>query len=60
MDNEKKVTTETTTTEHSGEGTSQIEYTKKTVTTETVEPKPEPKLTEVITVTEHREITSED
>ena len=60
MDSEKKVTTETTTTNHSGEGATRTEHTEKTVTTERVEPKPEPKVIEVITVTEHRETTTED
>ena len=57
MDHEKKVTTETTTTDHSGDGAT---HTQKTVTTEKVEPKPEPKVIEVTTVTEHRETTTED
>ena len=60
MDSEKKVTTETTTTDNSGEGTTRTEHTQKTVTTEKVEPKPEPKVIEVTTVTEHRETTTED
>ena len=59
MDNEKKVTTETTTTHHSGEGATHTEHTEKTVTTEKTAPKPEPKVIETVTVTEHRE-TSED
>ena len=63
MDNEKKVTTETTTTDHSGDGashTEHTEHTEKTVTTEKAAPKPEPKVIEVTTVTEHRETTTED
>ena len=60
MDNEKKVTTETTTTDDLGEGDTRTEHTEKTVTTEKVEPKPEPKVIEVTTVTEHRETTTED
>ena len=60
MDSEKKVTTETTTTDHPGEGATRRERTEKTVTTEKVEPKPEPKVIEVTTVTEHRETTTED
>ena len=59
MDSEKKVTTETTTTDHSGDGDTRTEHTEKTVTTEKAEPKPERKVTEEVTVTEHRE-TSED
>ena len=59
MDNEKKVTTETTTTDHFGEGTTRTEHTGKTVTTERLEPKPEPKVIEVTTVTEHRETTED-
>ena len=57
MDHEKKVTTETTTTDHSGDGAT---HTQKTVTTEKVEPKAEPKVIEITTVTEHRETTTED
>lgn len=60
MDSEKKVTTETTITDHSDEGATHTEHTEKTVTTEKVEPKPDPKVTEVVTVTEHRETTTED
>ena len=60
MDSEKKVTTETTSTDHSGEGTTRTEHTEKTVTTEKVEPKPEPKVIEITTVTEHRETTTEN
>lgn len=59
MDNEKKVTTETTTTDHSGEGATHTEQTEKTVTTEKVEVKPEPKVIETVTVTEHRETTED-
>jgi hypothetical protein len=59
MDNEKKVTTETTTTDHSGEGATNTEHTEKTVTTEKTAPKPEPKVIEVTTVTEHRETTED-
>ena len=57
MDHEKKVTTETITTDHSGDGAI---HTQKTITTEKVEPKPEPKVIEITTVTEHRETTTED
>ena len=57
MGSEKKVTTETTTTDNSGDGAT---HTQKTVTTEKIEPKPEPKVIEVTTVTEHRETTTED
>ena len=57
MGSEKKVTTETTTTDHSGDGAT---HTQKTVTTEKVEPKPEPKIIEVTAVTEHRETTTEN
>ena len=57
MDSEKKVTTETTTTDHSGDGAT---HTQKTITIEKVEPKPEPKVIEITTVTEHRETTTED
>ena len=53
----KKVTTETTTTDHSGDGAT---HTQKTITIEKVEPKPEPKVIEITTVTEHRETTTED
>ena len=59
MDNEKKVTTETTSTDHSGEGGTRTEHTEKTVTTENVEPKPKPVVTETVTVTEHRETTED-
>ena len=59
MDSEKKVTTETTTTDHSGDSATRTEHTEKTVTTEKAEPKPEHKVTEEVTVTETRE-TSED
>ncbi len=59
MDNEKKVTTETISTDHSGEGATHTEHTEKTVITEKVEPKPEPTVTETVTVTEHRETTEE-
>ena len=57
MDSEKKVTTETTTTNHSGDGATRTEHTEKTVTTEKAEPKPEHKVTEEVTVTRE---TSED
>ena len=60
MDHEKKVTTETTTSDHSGDGASHTEHTEKTVTTEKVVPKPAPKVIETVTVTEHRETTTED
>ncbi len=60
MDHEKKVTTETTSTDHSGDGASHTEHTEKTVTTEKVVPKPAPKVIETVTVTEHRETTTED
>ncbi len=59
MDSEKKVTTETISTDHSGEGTTRTERTEKTVTTEKVEPKPKPIITETVTVTEHRETTED-
>ena len=57
MDHEKKVITETTTTDNSGYGAI---HTQKTITIEKVEPKPEPKVIEITTVTEHRETTTED
>jgi hypothetical protein len=60
MDNEQKITTETTTTDHSGDGASHTEHTEKTVTTEKAVPKPAPKVIETVTVTEHRETTTED
>lgn len=59
MDSEKKVTTETTTTENSGDSTSRTEHTEKTVTTNKPEPKPEHRVTEEVTVTEHRESSGE-
>ena len=59
MDNEKKVTTETTSTDHSGDGATHTEHTEKIVTTEKVEPKPETIVTETVTVTEHRETTED-
>ena len=55
MDSEKKVTTETTTTDHSGDSSTRTEHTEKTVTTNKPEPKPEKQVTEEVTVTEHRE-----
>ena len=60
MDSEKKVTTETTTTNHSGEGATSTQHTEKTITTQKVEPKPEPKVIEITTVTEHKETTTEN
>lgn len=59
MDHEKKVTTETTTIDHSGDDASHTEHTEKTVTTEKAAPKPEPKVIEVTTVTEHMETTED-
>ena len=58
MDSEKKVTTEITTTDHSGDSATRTEHTEKTVTTEKAEPKPQHKVTEEVTVTERE--TSED
>ena len=57
MDSEKKVTTQTTTTDHSGDSATHTEHTEKTVTTKKVEPKPEHKVTEEVTVTRE---TTED
>ena len=58
MDSEKKVTTETTTTDHSGDGNTHTEHTEKTVTTDKPEPK-EHTVKEEVTVTEHRESSGE-
>ena len=59
MDSEKKVTTETTYTDKSSEGATRTEHKEKTVTTESVEPKLKPVVTETVTVTEHRETTED-
>lgn len=59
MDSEKEVTKETTTTDHSGDGSTHTEHTEKTVTKENEEPRPEKKVTEEVTVTEHH-TTTED
>lgn len=55
MEFEKKVTTETTTVDDSGNSPKITEHSEKTVTTEKEEPKPKHIVTEEVTITEHRE-----
>lgn len=55
MEFEKKVTTETTTVDDSGNIPKTTEHMEKTVTTEKEEAKPEQIVTEEVTITEHRE-----